>query len=136
MSNTTILVFCIGSAILGIAIFVWNAIDSLRRKRREKNRKTVNNKAALQILFNYAKAHVTNSLDINAYYGSQLIWQARIYVSTKILVDALEVELDLTEFWNKLQEDIAHLEGKYRNSSTARSDLAEVNRILQVVENK
>ena len=136
MSNTIIIVFCIGGALLGIAIFVWHMIDSLRRRRREKNRKAVNNKAALQILFDYAEAHVTNSLDINTYYASQLMWQAKIYVSAKILVDALEVELDLTEFQNKLQADIAHLEEKYRNSPTARGDLTEVNRILGLVENK
>ena len=115
---------------------MWNAINSSRRRRREKKRKAINNKAALQILFDYAEAHATNSLNINAYYAAQLMWQARIYVSAKILVDALEVEIDLTGFRNKLQEDMAHLEEKYGNSPTVRGDLAEVNRILRVVENK
>ena len=136
MLNPVIIILCIGGALLGIAIFVWNAIHFLRRRHQKKSRKAINNKAALQILFDYAEAHVTNSLNINAYYASQLMWQARIYVSAKILVDALEVELDLTEFRNKLQENIAHLEEKYGNSPTARGDLDEVNRILRVVENE
>ena len=136
MLNTIIIILCIGGALLGIAMFVWNVIDFLRRRRREKNRKAINNKAALQILFDYAEAHVTNSLNINVYYASQLMWQARIYVSAKILVDALEVELDLTEFRNKLQENITHLQEEYGNSPSAGGDLAEVYRILRLVENK
>lgn len=136
MLNTVIIILCIGGALLGIVMFVWNVINFLRRRCREKNRKAINHKAALQIFFDYAEAHATNSLNLNAYHALQLMWQARIYVSAKILVEALEVELDLTGFRNKLQENIAHLEEKYGNSPSARGDLAEVNRILRVVENE
>lgn len=92
---------------------------------------------ALETLFKYAKAEVTNPTNTNAFFESPLIWQAEVLMAVKTLahvlkIDLSETDMDIDDFTKEVDRAYQHIARTYQKSKVAQEDLAQVREYLNL----
>ena len=91
---------------------------------------------ALETLFDYAHAEVSNPTNANALFESPLIWQAEVLVAVKLLalnlgIDLSKTDIDIQSLKESIKKSIRYIAENYPESEKALSDLTKVDSILK-----
>ena len=91
---------------------------------------------ALETLFDYAHAEVSNPTNANALFESPLIWQAEVLVAVKLLalnlgIDLSKTDIDIQSLKESIKKSIRYIAENYPESEEALSDLTKVDSILK-----
>lgn len=94
---------------------------------------------ALETLFDYAHAEVTNPTNANAFFESPLIWQAKVLVAVKLLalnlgIDLSKTDIDIQSLKESIENSKRYIAENHAESEDAQWDLAEANLILKGAE--
>ena len=91
---------------------------------------------ALETLFDYAHAEVSNPTNANALFESPLIWQAEVLVAVKLLalnlgIDLSKTDIDIQSLEESIENSKRYIAENHPESEDAQWDLAEANLILK-----